>query len=195
MSHGTEHHLEEAEHARHASLSPFDRRVAVTMAMVAAVLACVAMLSHRAHNRTLQGLIRSNDELTEKSNQYGYYQAKKNRGYMYGGLAELLAELKGDGAGGSRAAKWEEKAKQYEADAEKIQEEAKKHTEDAEREKREAERAHRRADFFDFGELGMQLSLVVCSLAVLTKWRPFWYAGIVVGVAGLAYALCGFLVG
>ena len=47
MSHGMEEHLEHAEHAQHAAHNPFDRRVAMSMAIVAAVLACVAMLSHR----------------------------------------------------------------------------------------------------------------------------------------------------
>src|SRR5438445_140893 len=54
MAEGTEKHLEHAEHARHAAHDPFDRRVAMTMAIVAAVLACVTMLSHRSHNETLR---------------------------------------------------------------------------------------------------------------------------------------------
>jgi hypothetical protein len=38
MSHGTEHHLEEAEHAHHHAMDPFNARVAMTMAMIAAAL-------------------------------------------------------------------------------------------------------------------------------------------------------------
>jgi len=49
----TEHHLEHAEHAQHAAHSPFDRRVTMTIAIIAAMLACVTLLSHRAHNETL----------------------------------------------------------------------------------------------------------------------------------------------
>src|SRR4051812_34094187 len=71
MAHGTEHHLEEAHHAEHARHDPFDRRVAMTMAIVAAALACVTMLSHRAHNETLKNT-------TEAANQWAYFQAKKN---------------------------------------------------------------------------------------------------------------------
>ena len=36
MSQGTEHHVEEAEHAAHAAHNPFDRKVALSMAIVAA---------------------------------------------------------------------------------------------------------------------------------------------------------------
>ena len=44
--------MEHAEHAVHAAHDPFDRRVSMTIAIVAAALACITMLSHRAHNAT-----------------------------------------------------------------------------------------------------------------------------------------------
>ena len=53
MSHGPEHHIEHAEHAVHASHDEFNKRVTMSIAIVAAVLACVTMLGHRAHNETL----------------------------------------------------------------------------------------------------------------------------------------------
>ena len=46
-------HLEHAEHAEHAH-EPFDKRVAVSVAIVAAVLAGISMLGHRKHNEVLQ---------------------------------------------------------------------------------------------------------------------------------------------
>ena len=86
MSQGTEHHVEEAEHAQHAARDPFDRRVALSMAIVAAALASVTLLSHRSHNEVTV-------KKTEESDAWNYYQAKKNRGYMYAADAELLAAL------------------------------------------------------------------------------------------------------
>src|SRR5215470_5751033 len=53
MTHGPEHHIEHAEHAVHASHDEFNKRVTMSIAIVAAVLACVTMLGHRAHNETL----------------------------------------------------------------------------------------------------------------------------------------------
>ena len=71
MSHdSTEHHLEEAHHAGHASLDNFTRNVAMTMAIIAAGLAFITLLSHRQHNATLQLQIKSNDNLTEASNRW-----------------------------------------------------------------------------------------------------------------------------
>ena len=54
MSHGPEHQIEHAENAAHAAHDPFDRRVTISIAIVAAVLAGVTMLGHRAHNETLK---------------------------------------------------------------------------------------------------------------------------------------------
>src|SRR5947209_19386436 len=96
MTHGTDQHLEHAEHVQHHAHDPFDRWVAMSMAIVAAVLACVSMLSHRAHNQTLKLHILANDDITEASNRWGYYQAKKNREYMYTADAALLAVLAKD---------------------------------------------------------------------------------------------------
>ena len=65
MTHGPDHHIEEAEHAAHAAHHPFDRLVAMTIAIVAAFLACATMLSHRAHTRTLQLQMEANNAGTK----------------------------------------------------------------------------------------------------------------------------------
>src|SRR5262249_42373714 len=76
MAHGPEHHIEHAEHAAHAAHDPFEKRVTLSIAITAAVLAAVTMLSHRSHNATLQYQM-------EASDQWNYFQAKKNRMYQY----------------------------------------------------------------------------------------------------------------
>src|SRR5207244_12945908 len=76
MSHGPEHHIEHAEHAAHAAHDPFDKRVTLTITIVAVLLAAVTLLSHRAHNATLQ-------LQADASNKWNYFQSKKNRQYLY----------------------------------------------------------------------------------------------------------------
>jgi hypothetical protein len=70
MSHGPEHHIEHAEHAVHAALSDYDKQVTISIAIIAAVLACVTMLGHRAHNETLQLKTLSARQSTEASNKW-----------------------------------------------------------------------------------------------------------------------------
>ena len=187
MSEGTEHHIEQAEHAQHAAHHPFDKRVAMTMAIVAAALAAVTLLSHRAHADFLA-------KKTEESDQWSYYQSKKNRGYMYEADAALVKALSKDApesdAGkkvAEQEAEWKKKAEKYEKDADKIQDEA-NHI------KHEGHVAHQSGNFFDLGELGIELALILCSIAVLTKRKPFWIAGILIGLVGLAVASGGFFV-
>jgi hypothetical protein len=188
MSEGTEHHLQEAEHAQHAKHNPFDRRVALSMAIVAAALASVTLLSHRSHGEVQV-------KKTEESDQWNYYQAKKNRGYMYAADAELVEALAlnaPDSETGKKATKlvekWKENAEKYEKDADKIQDDAKEL-------QHESHAAHDSSNFFDLGELGIELALVLCSVAMLAKSRMFWIVGIIVGVIGFAVALCGFVAG
>jgi hypothetical protein len=52
MAGAPEELLNEIEELKDES-DPFDRHVAMSMAIVAALLACVTMLSHRAHTETL----------------------------------------------------------------------------------------------------------------------------------------------
>jgi hypothetical protein len=182
MAHGTEHHLEEAHHAEHARQDPFDRRVAMTMAIVAAALACVTMLSHRAHNETLKNT-------TEAANQWAYFQAKKNRSYLYEVSVRQLPLVAANAPASDRAEliqDWKKKLAKWEHETEEIKEKA-------EQFEKKAEEAHQRGNHFDLGELGVELALVLCAIALLTKRRPFWYTGIVIGVVGFAVALCGFL--
>src|SRR5262245_20972381 len=98
MGHGPEHHLESAEHAHHASLDPFDRRVAMTMAIIVAALACVTMLSHRAHNETLRLQAEANNKHTQASDDWNFYQAKNIRSHEFQAflLSDMLARKAAD---------------------------------------------------------------------------------------------------
>lgn len=201
MPHGPEHHLEEAEHAQHSAQNPFDRRVTLTVAIVAAVLACVTMLSHRAHNMTLQNQIKANDSITERANRFAWYQFKKDRQLTAEGLARHLdvtvkntrdpqakqeAEKAIEGWRGD-ASRWRDDLKDLKAQGDKL-------TAAIHEFNKEAHKHHHRANYFDYGELGVELSLILCSIALLTKDRRFWYAGIAAAVVGCIVALCAFAI-
>jgi DNA repair exonuclease SbcCD ATPase subunit len=254
MEHPAEH-LEHIEHHQHAAHSPFERRVAMTMAIAAAVLACVTMLSHRAHNDTLNykndalreqqqdygEALRLQSEVnqlqtqadiqhTQASDQWNYYQAKKNRQYLYEALAEMLPLLGKDRAHADAAAaseqlvaSWKKKAGEYRQDTAKIEEEARRLEQEGQRllaESRQKQQqvqrlqeklakyqeaapgaeehltalaqshaAHERGNRFDLAELALQLALILCSVAILTKRPAYWYAGIAAGVLGGLVAL------
>src|SRR5690242_13805781 len=91
MGHTTPEHLEHAEHAQHHAHDPFARGVAVSMAIIAALLAVVTLLSHRGHTETVRLQAEANSiqtegahletmsnvKHTEWADHYAWYQAKK----------------------------------------------------------------------------------------------------------------------
>ena len=187
MSQGTEHHVEEAEHAAHAAHNPFDRRVALSMAIVAAALASVTLLSHRSHNEVT--VLK-----TEESDQWSYFQAKKNRGYMYGADAELLEATSKEAPNSEAATKTEKIIKKWKDNEKKYEEETKELEKKAKELNHEGHMAHLSSNFFDLGELGIEIALVLCSVALLAKRKAFWLTGIAVGALGFIVAMGGFFV-
>jgi hypothetical protein len=89
MGHSAEH-LEHAEHAHHAAFNPLDRKVAMTMAIFAAILAAAAMISHRGHTETLRLSTESNIKHTKSSDQWAFFQAANIRSHEYKAFIPLL---------------------------------------------------------------------------------------------------------
>jgi hypothetical protein len=202
-------HLEHAEHAHHAAHDGFERKVAMTISIVAAVLACTTLLSHRGHTETLRLQGEANRLQTEAdilhtraSDQWGFYQAKNIRAHEYQALGQMLGVLArqagSDAAVDKLRADWTQQVQKYETELPQMQDDARKLEGDAEGKLKEAERrleeshaVHRRVDRYDLGELCVEFALVLCSVAVLTRQKPFWLSGIFFGVAGAAVVLGG----
>ena len=210
MGHGPEHHIEHAEHAQHAAHDPFDRRVTVSIALVAAVLAGVTMAGHRAHNQTLQYQGEALDHQTsagiahsKAANMWALYQAQNIRGHMYLALANLLevsdSAAEKNEARSKLASDWKAKRDKYENEtlpewkgkAESLTRQGEKAEAQAQKALQKSHAVHARADRFDFGELGLQLGVVLCSLAILTKGKSFWFLGLTCALVGLLLALTG----
>lgn len=201
---------------------PFDKRVAMTMAIVAAFLAFVTMLSHNAHNDTLllQGeanrlQTESNIYHTQASDAWGYFQAKNIRSYQthaYAGLYDALNHpLPPPAAKGKKEppppaappailTEWQAQYKKYEtelpklqADAEGLVKKAEQAAEASRAKLEDSHHAHHKGARFDLAELAIELALILCSLAVLSKRAPFLYAGIGSVLVGLGLTVTAFL--
>jgi hypothetical protein len=190
MSHGHGGH-------GHGAEDPFDRRVAVTMAILAAFLAFVTMLDHNAHNQTLvlQGeanrlQTESNIFHTQASDAWGHFQAKNIRAYQTQANLGLVGLLQ-TAPSGTVVDEWKAQAKKYEGELPKLQAEAetlvKKTEASAEASKAKLEESHHihhRGLRLDLAELAVELGLVICSISILSKRKSFWLSGIVCSVAG-----------
>ncbi len=196
MGHGPEHHIEHAEHAAHATHDTFDKKVTISIAIVAAVLAAVTMLSHRAHNETLSLQNHAAMEQNLATNKWGEYQAYNIRSHVYQGFTEL-GEFAQSMPGKeekfqSTRKRWLSQVDKYEnVNMPRVKSEAETHQQSAKTNLEESHHMHLRSARFDLGELFLQLGVVFCSLAILTRARLFWYIGLLLSVLGLAIALTG----
>ncbi len=166
------------EHAEHAK-DPFDKKVAVTMAIIAAMLAVDGVM---AHLLTTEELL-----LQQKaSDQWSYYQAKSIRRYDSEVAADIFKAFHTEAAEPS-VEKYKKASEKYREDTDEISKEAKGLEAESKMKGDQAER-------LEFGEVFLELGIVFASMAILTKIRLIWYASIGSALVGLAIALSMFLV-
>jgi hypothetical protein len=153
-----------------------DRRIALTMAVLAAGLALVTLMGHRLHTEEVVLQTRVVDG-------WAYYQAKNTRSQMYAADA-MLAALQGD-AGRSLSRTWTEKAGLEKEQADGIRR-------DTEALDKETQDTARRATFFDAAEVFLEISIVLCSIALLTGGVRFWQISFVGAFVAVGLAIMGF---
>lgn len=168
---------EELLELREKAHDRLQRHIGVTMAVFAAFLAIVTLMGHRLHTEevVLQ---------TQLADQWAYYQAKNTRAQLYATDA-ALANLQG-AQGAGLAATWAKRSQEERQQADDIR----THNEELDR---ETQRAARRATRFDSGEVFIEVGIVLCSIALLTTVRAFWYVAFVPMLVGIAVAAFGFV--
>ena len=80
-----------------------------------------------------------------------------------------------------------EKAKELDAKADGIRAKADKVKDDA-------EHVHHQADRLDIAHLLAEIGLVICSVAVLTKKKAFWFAGILAAVLAIGTGVSAYMI-
>jgi len=166
------------EHAEHAK-EPFDKKVAVTMAIIAAMLAIDGVMGH---------LLTTEELLLQQkaSDQWSYYQAKSVRRYTSEVASDLFKGLTSAAAEKSVEA-YKKKGEKYDDDMKEITKEAKGLEAES---KTKGEQAH----CLDYGEVFLELGIVFASMAILTKQHIIWYASMASALVGLGIALSMFLI-
>jgi len=157
------------EHAEHAQ-GPFDKRVAGSMAIIAALLAIVSVLGHLTTTEELLNQQKASD-------QWAYYQAKSIRRYESEIARDLFASMKKE----ALSEQYVKNAEKYKKDDEEIQKEAKELENESHLRGRQALRLH-------FGEVFLEVAIVFASLAILSKRPVIWYAAIVLALVGVGAA-------
>lgn len=239
---------EGAEHAHNSG----EKRIGLTMAIVAVLLAIATLMGHRAH--TEEGLMQG-----KIVDEWNFYQAKHSRAHEYGAIAEVAALLPNgkdlalkdykksldeecgtpaehgcsspardsallrpllapaptaadskqsttdqDNSVEQHPPVKEDGAKEHgkEAPAAKEQHEGKAPSrkpgavsiqESAKEMEHEREMVERRANYYDGAELFLEISIVLCSIALLAEAKLFWQLSFITTILGIGVALWGVL--
>jgi hypothetical protein len=175
---------EGAEHAHKSG----EKKLGLTMAIVAVLLAIATLLGHRAHTEevVLQG---------ERNTQWVNFDTKRMQRIVHEDFAALSASLPG---AQEMAAEFKEKARlEREGEPATKGQPAKEGTEQI-RERAleldaEMKLTQRRANYFDGAELFLEISIVLCSIALLTEMKVFWRTSFITTIIGAAVVLWGLM--
>jgi hypothetical protein len=160
------------EHAEHAR-EPFDKRVAATMALIAAALALVSVIGHIA---TTEELL-----LQQKaSDQWAFYQAKNIRRYESEIARDVLKSMN-TATAPKQVDIYNANADRYQKEGDEISTEAKKLENESHLRGHEALRMH-------IGEVFLEIAIVFASLAILTKRPILYWTAVAGGLIGVVTA-------
>lgn len=184
---------ENAEHAEHEALM---RPVALTMTVLAVLVAVVTVLGHSTHTEAILNQTKAAVEQNRAADEWAFYQAKKIRSNDTDLIVDLMSvvtiadkekvkELASHYA--DHQQKWATDLKEGE---EKAREEEKKVSEY----EKKVEEAEARAKHFDLGEVLLEIGLVITSITLLTKKRMYWFVGMGFSVVGIVATVLGLLV-
>ncbi len=161
---------------------PFTIPVSVTLSILAVLVAISTLMGHRSSKEEL--LLQ-----TQEADQWAFYQAKNSGLHFMQLRLDLLDTF--TIADKDKAAEKREKALQEVERYNKDKEEAKEKAEDLQKERGVIAR---RGDRYEAAEVLLEIALILTSFTLITKKKFFWFAGSLLGLAGLALALSGFLI-
>ena len=169
------------EHAEHAEHDKAMMPVALTMTLLAVLVAVVTVLGLRSHTEAILNQAKASDTWNE-------YLAKKNRAYDTALVTDLLnvvtiADQKAAG----------KIAKGYASHQDKWAEDLETEKKQAEAFEEEVKLAERKGDHFDLGEALLEIGLVITSITLLTKKRIYWFAGVGASAVGIVATVFGLL--
>lgn len=161
--------------------SAFEKKIALTIAILAVVLSFV---NNKGDNAKTDAILKT----SEASNQWAYFQSKSIKGHVVEMHAALINEL--GGTAPTEAAKLS--LPKLTAEIERLTNDKAEIKKKAEGFTKDAARQSEINDECDLSALLLQIGIVVCSVAILSQWKPFWYAGIALGIAGAVFGVLAF---
>ena len=164
-----------SEHMKEAGEAALTH-IALSISVLAALLALVTVMSHRDHTDAVLMQARASDVWNE-------YQAKKIRSESTATAIDLL-QLQPTGNPAATSAKLAD----YKSHIAKWNEDLAEEQKQAREFEHEVSIAERKAARYDLGEALLQIAIVLCSITLLTRKQAYWILGMAVGIIGLVFS-------
>ena len=161
---------------------PFEKRVALTIAILAI---CLSLIGNRGDNAKTDAIIKTN----KASNSWGYFQAKSIKGEMAAMHGDLLSRL----AGGDAAEAAKNETARLHDEGVRYDKEKSESKDKAEELEKDATHLLAVNDRCDLAALLLQIAVIICSVAILARAHKFWWAGMLLGAAGIVASVTAFL--
>ena len=173
--------MEAHEASEHHEENPLMLPVAVTLSILAVLVAIATLLGHRAATEVLMLQNKATD-------QWSLFQAKNIRAHEMASVADMLGTFTPVEKEQAEALR-----EKYQNEAERYNKEKEQASDEAKNLETERDAVERREDRYDAAEVILEIALIVCSLTLLTKTKAFWLFGIALGFVGVVVAVSGWL--
>jgi hypothetical protein len=167
--------------------SHHERIVGLIIAAIAVVLAIVSSAGHQAHSDEIVAHV-------DAADQYAFYQAKKDRSFALQLQIDSI-HLQRDQLSPAAQAQADKLLSDDVAQQVKLTFDGKDIQGKGQAFLDEADRLARKAQILDVGEIALQISIVLCSITILTEQRLFAILGVLTAGIGMAVGLWGIVTG
>lgn len=156
--------------------------VTVSMAILAVFVAAVSLMGERIH---------ANEVLAQSkaADQWAQYQAKVIRERSYEVFLDQL-----DVFALQNPAHAVDVRKKYKSEIDRYNGESKDLQNQANSTEAAVAVLDRRSNWFDFSDVLLEASLVICSITLLTQKRGYWYFGLLGAASGIVIAAAGLFI-
>lgn len=165
-----------------AAKDPFEKRVALTISIIAI---CLSFVTNHGDNAKTASILKTG----QASDQWAFFQAKSTKAQLAAMHGDLIMRLSTDDRSEdarNQAIRIGQEARRYDVEKNDIKLAA---------EKLVAEATHMTAinDRTDIAGLFLQIGVVVCSVSILAQSHKFWWLGTVLGIAGIGVGATAYL--
>jgi len=183
------------EHAEHAAHDRMMRPVALTMTILAVLVAVVTVLGHRTHTDAILNQTRAAVEQNRAADEWAFYQAHKIRANDTELISDLMSvvTIANKDEAKKKAKGYADHQQKWAADLKEAEEKARETEKKVSEFEEKVEGAEGRANHFDLGEVLLEIGLVITSITLLTHKRIYWYMGMGFSVVGIVATVMGVL--